>query len=81
MGKPTGWTSSGHSHRIQRLAHDFYRLSWTFDRKIAGSRLRWPTTVTRDTDEAGAKRFAKKWGARMPEVPQEQGAVPTGAEA
>lgn len=69
MGKPTGWTSSGYGHRIQRIGRDHFRLFWTFDRKIAGSRLRWPTTVTRDTDEAGAKRYAKKWGAKMPEAP------------
>jgi hypothetical protein len=54
------------SHKIQRLCRDCYRLSWTVDRYYSGSRLRFPTRYTRDTDEAGARRFAKKWGAAMP---------------
>jgi len=45
---------------------DCYRLSWSFDVKLQGSRLRWPRTMTRDTDEAGALRFAKKWNIAMP---------------
>jgi hypothetical protein len=60
---------SAYGHRIQRIGSDHYRLSWTFDTKIAGSRLRWPRTITRDTDEAGALRFAEKWGRKMPEPP------------
>jgi hypothetical protein len=37
-------------------------LSWTTDHKHAGSRLRFPRAHYRHTDEAGARRFAKKWG-------------------
>lgn len=44
-----------------------YRLSWTIDRYYAGSRLRFPTTMRRDTDEKGARRFAKKWDIQFPE--------------
>lgn len=57
---------SGYAHSIQRIAADHYRLSWTVDRKYVGSRLRFPTTMRRDTDEAGARRFAAKWGVAMP---------------
>lgn len=70
----------GYGHRIQRVGPDHYRLSWTHDRKYAGSRLRHPVTVRRDTDEAGARRFAAKWGVRMPggrEAPG--GTTPPGA--
>jgi len=57
-------------HHIQLIGRDHYRLSWSFDTKIAGSRLRWPRTITRDTDQAGAERFAKKWSVKMPEPKQ-----------
>lgn len=57
---------SAYGHRIRRIAHDHYRLSWTVDRKYVGSRLRFPTGYSRDTDEAGAIRFARKWDVRMP---------------
>lgn len=55
-----------YGHKIQRIDHDHYRLSWTIDRKSAGSRLRFPRATTRDTDSAGAVRFAKKWGLELP---------------
>lgn len=44
-----------------------WRISWTYDRYYAGSRLRFPTTISRDTDEAGARRFCKKWDIVFPE--------------
>lgn len=56
-----------YGHSIKRIGNDHYRLSWTIDRKAAGSRLRFPTTTTRDTDSVGALRFAKKWELRVPE--------------
>jgi hypothetical protein len=59
---------TAYAHNIRRIGADHYRLSWSFDTKIAGSRLRWPRTITRDTDEAGAMRFARKWGCSMPTV-------------
>jgi hypothetical protein len=55
-------SSGSYGHRIQRLGGNFYRLFWTVDRYYSGSRLRFPRTGSRDTDEAGAHRFAKKWG-------------------
>lgn len=57
---------ASYGHRIRHIVDDCYRLSWSYDIKIKGSRLRWPRTVTRDTDKEGALRFAKKWDVRMP---------------
>jgi hypothetical protein len=65
MGRITG-VHSACTHHIHKIGGDYYRLSWSFDTKIAGSRLRWPRTITRDTDEAGALRFAAKWDCKMP---------------
>ncbi len=65
MSRYSGGSST---HHIQNLGkHWGYRISWTFDTHIQGSRLRWPRTLSRDTDRAGAERFAKKWGIEMPE--------------
>lgn len=56
-----------YGHRVLRIAHDHFRLSWSFDVKLKGSRLRWPRKITRDTDYAGAVRFAKKWKLKAPD--------------
>lgn len=45
---------------------DLYRIAWTVDYKIAGSRQRFTRTTTRNTDEAGARAFCKRWGIDMP---------------
>lgn len=55
----------GHGHRIRKERDDEYVVSWRVDRKIG--RLRAETWQRRDTDRAGALRFAKKWGCRMPD--------------
>ena len=61
------YNSSGSTdHRITNDRWGGYRLSWVVDRYYAGSRLRFPTRYSRDTDHAGAIRFSKKWGAQMP---------------
>lgn len=57
-----------YGHRIKRIGFDHYRLSWTCDRYYSDSRLRYPTSSRRDTDEAGARRFCKKHGLTMPEA-------------
>jgi len=67
MGAITG-SRKAYSHNWQRIGFDHYRLSWTYDTKIAGSRLRFPRTIRRDTDFTGATRFAKKWALKPPEV-------------
>lgn len=68
-----GASRSSYGHRIQLIGHDHYRLSWIVDFKYPNSRLRFPRTMSRDTDEVGARRFAKKWGAQMPELKQQRG--------
>ena len=51
-----------YDHRIQRLYHDCFEISWTCDRYYPSSRFRHPRGNSRSTDLAGAVRFAKKWG-------------------
>lgn len=68
------YSSSGsYGQQIRRMCHDCYRLSWVVDRYYAGSRLRFPTVYSRDTDHAGAVRFAKKWGLKAPEIEGDAG--------
>lgn len=54
-------SGGSYGHRIHRVAADHYRLTWTVDRYVKGSRLRFPTGHSRDTGLVGARRFAKKW--------------------
>lgn len=56
---------SSYGHNARQVGHDHFRLSWTVDFKYASSRLRHPRTYQRDTDEAGAARFAKRWGISL----------------
>lgn len=55
-----------YNHRITRLDHNSYRLSWCFDANIQDTRVSWPQMVNQDTDETGAIAFAKKWRITMP---------------
>lgn len=55
-----------YQHYIKRVGIDDFRISWTCDRYIEGSRQRYPTTTSRWTDERGAERFCKKWGMTIP---------------
>lgn len=59
---------SSYAHKIQHIGPDHYRLHWIVDHKYPSSRLRFPRCHSRDTDEAGAKRFAKRWNRPMPEA-------------
>lgn len=56
--------SGSSNHRIWKLHADEYRLSWTVARKYG--RLLYPRRYTKDTNLAGAQRFAKKWNLPMP---------------
>ena len=56
-----------YGHKITKLGGGFFRLSWVVDRYYSGSRLRWPRGSSRDTDEAGAAKFAKKWNLKVPD--------------
>lgn len=58
---------AAYAHEIKYIGPGHYRLSWTFDTKVKGSRLRFPRTITRETDKDGAERFAKKWGLSAPQ--------------
>lgn len=49
------------NHCIAQFGPDDFRISWVVDFYYSGSRLRWPRQFSRDTDRAGAKRFAKRW--------------------
>jgi hypothetical protein len=62
--------AGGYAHRWHRIARDHYRLSWSYDRYYPGSRLRHPQAMTRDTDYAGAVRFARKWEIAPPDPDQ-----------
>lgn len=57
-----------YGHKVQPLGFGSYRLWWMVDRYVTGSRLRFPTSYGRDTDRAGAERFARKWGCKVPAV-------------
>jgi len=59
-------SSGSYGHRVSKVGPDHYRLQWTVDRYYAGSRLRHPRVDWRDTDKAGAERFAKRWGVEVP---------------
>lgn len=59
-------SSGSYGHDIQRIGPDHYRLHWTVDRYYASSRLRHPRLSSRDTDLAGAIRFAKRWELPTP---------------
>lgn len=65
MSRITGSRSS-YGHNWKRIGPNEYRLSWSFDTRIAGSRQRWPRTIARYSNEDGALRFAKKWGLTIP---------------
>lgn len=54
-------SSSSYGQRIEKFSRDDYRISWVVDFYYSGSRLRFPRRFSRDTDERGARRFARKW--------------------
>lgn len=60
MGRFSG--NNSHGFRVQDLGGGFYRLHWIVDRYYRRSRLRHPTSYSRDTDREGARRFAKRHG-------------------
>jgi hypothetical protein len=59
-------SSGSYTHRLKRMGRDWFRLYWTVDHYYPGDRLRYPRGHRRDTDFAGARRFAKKWGLPEP---------------
>lgn len=68
MGAGRYHSRPAYGHHCQYIGYGGWRLSWTHDRYYAGSRLRYPHTGSRDTDEAGARRFCAKHGLPWQEV-------------
>ena len=67
MGRYRRNGSYGHACRMMCFwGGSVWRISWTCDRYYSGVRCRFPTRYKRITDEAGAKRFCKRWGLEMP---------------
>lgn len=58
--------SGSYGHNIEDLGHGDFRLTWKVDRYYPDSRLRHPQVRSRDTDEAGARRFALKHDILLP---------------
>ncbi len=54
-------SSGSHGQHIRKAGEDWFVISWTVDFYYPTSRLRFPRTFRRNTDLAGAKRFAKRW--------------------
>jgi len=62
-------SSNGSKHHcitITAHAWGLYRLHWVVYYYYSTCRLRYPRSFSRDTDESGARRFAKRWGCKMP---------------
>lgn len=59
-------SSGSNSHHIARLRAGEYRVSWAVDRYYPDSRLRHPRGCSRDTDLAGALKFAKRHNIQFP---------------
>jgi len=61
------FTSNGsQDHKCEyRKRGDYYVISWSVDFYYPGSRPRYPRRFSRHTDEAGARRFCKKWGIEI----------------
>jgi len=54
-------SQSAYGFRVEKIdPSGIYRLWWTVDYYYPDSRLRYPRTFSRDTDQKGAERFCKK---------------------
>lgn len=58
---------ASYDHRVRREFFGEYEISWSIDVYYPDSRQRFPRRIRRHTDEAGARRFCKKWGLAFPE--------------
>lgn len=56
---------SSHGHRVRYVPEfgGYYLMYWTVPQQVG--RLRYPRGCRRQTDRAGAERFAKKWGVSI----------------
>lgn len=55
--------SGSYGHAARWMAVDWWEISWTVDTKYG--RMRYPRLYRRVTSNAGAIRFAKKWGLEL----------------
>jgi hypothetical protein len=55
--------TTGYGHRVVEKWNGWYELSWKSDYAVGN--LRDWRVMRRDTDRAGAERFAKKWNVRI----------------
>jgi hypothetical protein len=58
--------SHAHGFSLKRMGPDHWRMFWTVDFYYPTSRLRHPRGFSRDTNDAGALRFAKMHGLAAP---------------
>jgi len=57
-----------YGHRINVLPNGIFKLSWQFSAQAWSSDKFYIRTMTRNTDKAGAMRFAKKWKIQLPKT-------------
>ena len=67
MGRITG-PRVAYGHSVRYAGFGCWFIGWTIDRKIRGSRLRWPTSYKRLTTETKARKFAQKHGIAFKEA-------------
>ena len=71
------YSSAGsYGHHCKRRFSNEYILSWAVDWYYRHDRLRYPRYFHRDTDEAGARRFCKRWKIKFPEPPPDNPTTP-----
>jgi len=54
-------SSGSYGHKALGMGHGDWKLMWVVDYYYPDSRLRYPRSFSRYTDEEGAKRFRRKW--------------------
>ena len=57
-----------YAHSCRYIGYGYWRIGWTYDKYYKGKRLRYPTEISRETDEEGARRFCKKHDINFPGV-------------
>lgn len=66
----------GYGHYCVRHNGSFgivwFEIGWKYDRYYKNSRLRHPTTISRQTDKSHARKFCKKWEIEFPEGKEKQ---------
>ena len=66
MGGGRYHAQRSYGHRCVSVGWGGYKISWVVDFYYKGDRLRYPRGFSRTTDEAGARRFCKRWNITFP---------------